>query len=153
ELQDFSHPRVELPERLNGERIPQREHRYPVGVTGEGAHGSRADSLGRAIGRDQLGIGGFRLDQLAHQPVVFRVRDERIVQDVIAIVVWVKLVPQRFRAGPRFLEGHVSSSWGRRPRRLSARQWVSFPPTRKRGPARKRCGTRLTNTTIAITSW
>ena len=58
------------------------------------ADGRRADTLRRRVGRDEVGMLFFERLQLAHQPVVFRVGNFRIVEDVIAVVVVLDLLTQ-----------------------------------------------------------
>ena len=48
--------------------------------------GVRADALRRRIGRAQLGMRRFEIEQLAQQRVVLRVGDRRVVEDVVAVV-------------------------------------------------------------------
>src|SRR5262245_33966910 len=53
----------------------------------EGALRRGADALGGRIGRDEIGVRDLELLQRAEQRIVLGIRDLRIVEDVIAVVV------------------------------------------------------------------
>ncbi|EXI68819.1 MAG: hypothetical protein AW07_04317 [Candidatus Accumulibacter sp. SK-11] len=54
----------------------------------------RADPLRRRVAAQQVGMFGFERLQLAKQPVVFGVADQRRVKDVVAVVVLADLGAQ-----------------------------------------------------------
>ena len=60
----------------------------------EALHRRAGDALGRRFRRDEFGVGGFQRLQFAQQPVVLGVRDLRVVEHVIAVVVVIDLVPE-----------------------------------------------------------
>ena len=49
--------------------------------------GSTPDTLCRRVWSDQFGIPGFQPDEIPHQCIVCRIRNRRLVQDVIAVIV------------------------------------------------------------------
>ncbi|GLQ89964.1 hypothetical protein GCM10007898_35390 [Dyella flagellata] len=53
---------------------------------GKAAVGTRANTPGRRIGSRQLRVLGLQRLQLAHEAVIFGIRDFRIVEHEIAIV-------------------------------------------------------------------
>jgi hypothetical protein len=57
-----------------------------------------ADALGRRVGREQLRVLGLDPPQLVEQRVVRVVRDDRVVEDVVAVVVLGQLAAQLRRA-------------------------------------------------------
>src|SRR5262249_12890599 len=63
-------------------------------LLGDGA----ADALGGRVGRLQLRVGLFEAAKLAHQGIVFAVRDLGIVEGMVPIVVVVDLLAQLFDA-------------------------------------------------------
>ena len=54
----------------------------------------RADALGGAIGRCEIGVRGLERLQLAEEPVVLRVRDLGRVVDVVGVVGALDLLAQ-----------------------------------------------------------
>ena len=64
----------------------------------------RADALGRRIGRHELGIRLLEREELVVEAVELRVRDLRLVEDVVAVEVVVEQVAQLGRALVRPLE-------------------------------------------------
>ncbi len=53
-----------------------------------------ANPLGRAVGRDQLGMGRFEPLELVQQPIVLEIADLRVVENVILAIVKANLVAQ-----------------------------------------------------------
>ena len=86
--------RLELAEVVRADRVVQRQHGGEVLHGGEGLGATAARALGRAVGRDQLGMGLLQLNQLAVQPVVLGVGDLGPVQDMVEVVVPVDLLAQ-----------------------------------------------------------
>jgi hypothetical protein len=61
---------------------------------GERFRGLLPHPLRRAVGRDEIGELGLQLPQLALEPVVLRVGDLRLVDDVVEVLVPAQLAPQ-----------------------------------------------------------
>ncbi|MNJ00120.1 hypothetical protein D3C73_1593730 [compost metagenome] len=61
---------------------------------GERRQRRAAHSLGGRVAGDQLGMGRFQRLELVEQAVVFDVRNARLVEHVIAIVVLIQLSAQ-----------------------------------------------------------
>src|SRR5438309_9341696 len=53
-----------------------------------------ADSLGRRLGSDELGMRRLERLQLAHEGVVRLVRDRRLIEDVVLVVRLLELLPK-----------------------------------------------------------
>ena len=73
-----------------------------------------ANPLGRGVGGHEFRMPDFELLQLAHQLVVLSVRDLRGVEDVVEVVVAVKLLPQLLDAVDDCLVGHGNHLLGNR---------------------------------------
>jgi hypothetical protein len=71
---------------LVGNRV-ETQHRFLVRDLGEFRQRRRTDALGRRIAGDQVGMGGFEIDQFAKEPVVFRVGNFGSILRVIEMVV------------------------------------------------------------------
>ncbi len=74
------------------------------------AHRLVADPLRGAVGRDQLGMGRFKLLEPLHELVVFAVADLRRGGDVVQIVVTADFLAKRGDLGSWGL-GHGSGPW------------------------------------------
>jgi hypothetical protein len=61
-----------------------------------------ADALGGRIGGDEFGMFGFERLQFAEQPVVFRIGNRRLVENVVGVVVALDFAAQRGRRAPDF---------------------------------------------------
>ena len=59
---------------------------------------SSPDPLGRAVGHHQLRVESFQFQELFFEAVVFGVRDLRIIQHVVAILVMTEDLAQFFDA-------------------------------------------------------
>ena len=66
-----------------------------------------ADTLGRGIGRDEVGVGSFEVAQLTKQPVMLLVRDLRASCHIVEVVVPVEFSAQRHNALFRFCTRRV----------------------------------------------
>ena len=91
QVQAFGHPTVELAHVGFFEGVAEAEHRHFVTHLGERRQRRAADPLGRRVAGDQVGIGRFEGLELVEQPVVLGVRNARLVQHVVAIVVLIQL--------------------------------------------------------------
>ena len=78
--------RVERPQLVVAERVPEREHRPAVADLVERRADRAADALGGRVGRDQLRVRGLDGDEPAEQLVVLRVADLRSVLLVVQAV-------------------------------------------------------------------
>ena len=103
--------------------VGEGEHRLGVLDLLEAVEGRRADALGGGVGGAQLGVVGLDRAQLVEQRVVFVVVDRRVVEDVVAAVVFRQLAPQL-----------CGALLGRR--RRSHRRWGRSPPASPRNPSR-----------------
>jgi len=61
---------------------------------GKGLQGTATDPLRRRVGTDQLGMGLLQLLQLTEQPVVFGIRNTRLIEHVVAVVVCIQFMAQ-----------------------------------------------------------
>ena len=94
QIQPFGHPAVELIHVGFFEGVAEAEHRHFVAHLSERRQGRAADSLGWRVTGDQFRVGSFERLELVEQPIVFGVRNARLVQHVIAIVVLIQLGAQ-----------------------------------------------------------
>src|SRR5258706_16357965 len=58
--------------------------------------GLAADALGGRIRREELGMPGFEILELAHELVVRLIGDGRLREDVVPVIVGAQLLPQLF---------------------------------------------------------
>ena len=84
-------PRLQL---LLVARVRQREHRLEVAHLLELLERVGAHALRRRVGGEQLGMLRLEVAQLVQQRVVLGVRDLRVVEDVVAVVVVPEHLPQ-----------------------------------------------------------
>ena len=56
--------------------------------------GRGADALGGGVGGDQVGAAVLEVLEFLQQPVILVVGDDRVVQDIVAVVVEVELLAQ-----------------------------------------------------------
>ena len=89
--------------------------------------GVARDALSRRVRRDELGICGLERAQLAHQAVVLGVRNLRIIEHVIAVVVLRRSAPQ-FGGTRRRRRASRGGPAVQGSRRLAIREGVSGPP-------------------------
>ncbi len=101
---------LELDQVLRGGRVVERQHRDQVLDRREQLVTRSSRPLGGALGRDQLGMRGLQLDQLAPEPVVLGVADLGSVLGVVEIVVAVDLLPQGFDPGDHVGRGRHRGS-------------------------------------------
>ena len=76
------------------EGVAEAEHRQRMDDLAELGRGCPTDALGRRLRRDELGVRGLQRLELAHEPVILGVADERTIEDVVAVVVEVDLLMQ-----------------------------------------------------------
>ena len=89
------------------EGIGQAQHGTAVLHLGKGCRRSGPGALGRGVRRLELGVFIFQFPQLADQQVVLVVRDDRVVEDVVPVVVEVKLLLELLGASFYGGLGHV----------------------------------------------
>ena len=106
--QPLANSAIESAQIFVGERIVEREHRHAVPHLGEFVGRRDPHALGRRIGRDEFGMLGLERAQLTQQSIPFGVRDLRVVEDVVTIVVIFDVAPQ--------LRSATTQGLGRRPR-------------------------------------
>ena len=85
--QPLAHVRGPLLQRLRRRHLLERAHRLQVVDLREPAGRGAADALRRRVGGDQLRVVGFERAELVVEHVVRAVRDLRIVEHVVAVVV------------------------------------------------------------------
>ena len=81
-----AHARVDLAELLVGLDVAEREHGLAVNDPLEPLRRRARDALGGRVRRHQLRVLRLERLQLAHEPVVLGVREDRLVQDVVGVV-------------------------------------------------------------------
>ena len=97
-------PFVKLPGFSLAEGVLQREHGLAVAHRLEFVQGRGPHPLGGGI-RGGQAVFLLQALQLGKQPVVLRVRDHRVIQDVITVIVVMELVPELFDPGDHFRGG------------------------------------------------
>ena len=85
--QPLTDPPVERADLAAVEGVGEREHRDAVDHLGERRGRRGPHPLRRRVGGDEAGVLLLQRHQLAHEGVVLVVRDLRIVEDVVAVVV------------------------------------------------------------------
>ena len=90
--QQLRRPRAELLQLLDAVGVLDGEHRHAVLDLQQFAHRLVADPLRGAVGRDQLGMGRFKLLEPLHELVVFAVADLRRGGDVVEVIMTANLV-------------------------------------------------------------
>ena len=93
-LEVVAHPRLPGAQLLLVAGVGQREHLLGVLDLLEAVERRRADALGGRVGRAQLRVLGLDVAQLVEQRVVLVVADQRVVEDVVPVVVPRQLAPQ-----------------------------------------------------------
>ena len=125
-------PRLELAQVALAGRVVQGEHGRRVLDRGEGVRHHARDTLGRGVGRDELGVARLELAELPGQGVVLGVGDLGAVEGVVEVVVAGDQPAQLVDA----LAGRLGSPHGQRIARPAR-------PAGRRGPgptrARARC--------------
>ncbi|MNQ75089.1 hypothetical protein D3C85_898690 [compost metagenome] len=94
QVQAFGHPAVELTHVGFFEGVAETEHRHFVTHLGKRRQRRAAHSLGWRVAGDQFGIGRFQSLELVEQAVVLGVRNARLVEHVVTIVVLIQLSAQ-----------------------------------------------------------
>ena len=89
---------MELAEFVFGVGIVEAEHRRQVARRFEAFQRPAAHALRRRAGIGELGMGGFELTKLAHEPVELRIGDHRRVVNVIPFFVVADLLAQSLDA-------------------------------------------------------
>jgi hypothetical protein len=107
QVETFRYPAIELAHVAFFEGVAEAEHRHFVAHLGERRQRRAADALGRRVAGDQLGMGGFKGLEFMEQTIVFDVRNARLVQHVVTVVVLIQLSAQLENAG--FGGGHGCS--------------------------------------------
>ena len=95
--QEFLGATAELPQLAKTVRIVDRQHRNAVFDLNQIRNRAVADPLGRAVGRDPLGMLRLDLLQPFEQPVVVQVADLRTRLDIVLAIVIADLFPQRLQ--------------------------------------------------------
>jgi hypothetical protein len=98
DLQAFAGAPIEVGELVIVKGIIQRQHRYFVPDFAEFTERRRTDAPGRGILGDQFRMLGFQRLQFAQQAVILRVRNQRVVEDVIPVVMEADLLPKLLHA-------------------------------------------------------
>lgn len=98
--QFLAHPRIESQRtaRFSIGFGADRQHRHHMPHFGEGVERRAADPPGRRVGRNEFGVFGFERLQFAKQPVVFRVGNRRLIEDVVSVIVTFNFLAQRSHA-------------------------------------------------------
>jgi hypothetical protein len=111
---------MELDEPFVVHRIVERDHGDSVPHLAQLRTRLGTDTLGGRVGRDQLGMFGFQSLEFSEEPIVLGVRNLRIVEYVVAMIVMADLGAQRLdaldglgahhRRGVRFKRSSFSST-------------------------------------------
>lgn len=99
QVEAFGHPAIELEHGGFIEGVAQAEHRNLMLDLGERRQRRTADPLRRRITRDQLRMLGLQGLEFLEQAIVLGVRDARLVEDVITVVVLIQFSAQFEDAG------------------------------------------------------
>ena len=94
QVDTFGDPAIKLEQGGFIKSIAQAEHRYFMLDLGERRQRRTADPLRRRITRDQIRMLGLQGLELVEQPVVLGVRDARLVEDVVTVVVLIQFSAQ-----------------------------------------------------------
>lgn len=84
----FPHPAVKVPDLVQGEHILQGVHAHGVLHLGKGIVPRPADPERRAVGLDILGVLLFQVHEFMVDAVVFIIRYQRIIQNIILVIVF-----------------------------------------------------------------
>jgi hypothetical protein len=106
------HARHPHPQLLLRARVRERQHRLQVADLLELGDGLGAHALCGRVRRAQLRVLGLDPPQLVEQRVVRVVPDDRVVEDVVAVVVLGQLAAQLHRAVGRGRHSAISSAAG-----------------------------------------
>ena len=85
---------IEFPGFIFVERVFQGQHGNPMGHALEFFQGFRPDPLGGGIRRHQFRVLFLQADEFLHKAVKFGIRNNRIIENMVTIVVVVNLFPQ-----------------------------------------------------------
>ena len=94
-LQPLGDSAMKVFELFLAERVVERQHRHRVLYGAESRDGLTANPLGRRIRCHELRMLGLQCLELAHHSVVLDVRDLRVVQHVVPVVVMTDLLAKR----------------------------------------------------------
>ncbi|MNK90474.1 hypothetical protein D3C87_1105300 [compost metagenome] len=94
QVQTFGHPAIKFAHIGFFEGVAEAEHRHFVTHLGERGQRHAADALGRRVAGDQFRVGRFQRFELVEQPVVLGVRNARLVEDVVTVVVLIEFSAQ-----------------------------------------------------------
>ena len=94
-FQPVAHPLIEGFDIFIGKAIAQRQHRDFMAHRLELRQGACPHTLCGGVGGEQFGVGGFQRLQFLEQPVIFGIRNARLVQHVVTVVVAVQVGAQR----------------------------------------------------------
>jgi hypothetical protein len=131
-VQALAHAAVEVTQLLLVECVAQRQHGHRVRHLRKRGAGGGAHPLGGGIADDQARMRRLQRLELAHQAVVLGVRDLRVVEHVVAMVVVRDLLAQP--GGARRLVPSNGHAARRRP--------PPQPPTRRRRTCSAICSRR-----------
>ena len=94
EVQELPDAGIELRHLLPRRDVVEREHRVAMTHRLELLEGHGADPLRRRVGARELRMLGFQLLETAEEGVVLGVRDERVVEHVVAVIVVLDLAAE-----------------------------------------------------------
>ena len=93
--ENFANAGVEVADFVGGVGVVDGEHGEFVGGAAEGVEGRAADALGGRGGVEEIGVGGFEVEEFAVEAVVFLVGDfwggVEVVEAVVAVEVGAEL--------------------------------------------------------------
>ncbi len=118
QVQPFCYTAVKLAQVVFFEGIAQAEHGHFVTHLSEGRQCGTAHPLRRRIGRDQMRVFCLKGLEFVEQAVVLGIRDARLVQNVIAVVVLIQLCTQFQDSGFGGLHTVFSQKAKKQPRLL-----------------------------------
>ena len=104
-------PSVKFEQRLFPKGVIQAEHGRSMSVGFKFIQRGGAHALGRGVGGDQFGVCALHIEQLLHQAIVFDIRDHRIIQDIVVVVVPMQGFAQLAQFGFDIMRGgfrHIS---------------------------------------------
>ena len=99
-FQQLAHALVEIGHLPVAEGIAQGQHGHGMADFGKFLQGLGAHSLSGGIRGNQFGMGGLQFLEFAHEAVILAVRNLRVIQHVVTVVVVIDLLAQL--TNPRF---------------------------------------------------
>ena len=94
QIKPFTDPAIKFTHIGFIKRIAQAQHGHFVTHLSKGGQRRAAYPLGRRVGSDQLGMLGFQRLQLTEQTVVLGVRDARLVEHMVTVVMLIQFSAQ-----------------------------------------------------------